>query len=191
MGWWCNQVFEYLPVPQVYLCDSAKKCFQVFREPSKGPVGGPIDANGKADGYGVKCYFQIYVVGGSPHPPGTRVTKVPRAGQTIFMGHLTPARWTLTPGMMVASEWYQHAGCHLRNSGFAHSNKWNRDLPVGQSGFSFDDTHVEFLSYWTLRNGTSPEKYFCIPNKGCCPNCYCTTWDWGADPVLCSDCVGQ
>ena len=57
--------------------------------------------------------------------------------------------------------------------------------------FSFDDAHVEFLSYWTVRNGTSPEKYFCVNNKGCCPNCACTTWDWGADAVLCSDCVGQ
>jgi len=189
MGWWCNQIYQYAPVRDLFVCKAARETFQQFREPSKGPVGGPL-VSGKADGFGVVCYYQIYCVNGSPHsPPGKRVSSVPRAGQTFFIGHLTPARYTLTPGMLVTSEWYQHAGCHERSSGMARSNKWNMNLPVGKSGFTFDDGHVEMLDYWTVRCGTDAENYFCVVNKSCCPSCACTVWDWGADAVLCSDCV--
>jgi len=189
MGWWCNQVYPYVRVADLFICDAEREVLKASREPTKGPVGGPLDGSGKADGFGVVCYYQIYMLGGSPHPPGTRITEILYAGQTFFIGHLTPARYTITPGMMVVSEWFMHAGCHSRESGTAYSNKWSTELPVGRSGFTFDDGHVEFLDYWTVRCGTDEKNYFRVNNKGCCPNCPCTTWDWGADPTLCSDCV--
>ena len=98
MYWWCNRIYEYCQVPEMYVCPEHA---QFFSEQYGDPFG-----YGRA-GYDVECSYQWYTVG--PSPVRYHITlnlqtsaqvrtsggqTVP-AGELVVVGHVSKSRWTI------------------------------------------------------------------------------------------------
>ena len=175
MAYWGNQVYEYAPVNELYLCPEHKQLWEL-KEP--GPFGWAKCGIGIVASYQTNsCSWTMFssVSGTPPAPRYLRMGQIDRAGETFHFGHFGPSRNTLIGCDIALYEWASTVGCHMLSSApqvycwYANS-KWgaNYRLREGRSGYAFMDGHVEFLERQKLVCEANPDNYFRDCTGACC-----------------------
>jgi len=156
IAWWCNQVYEYVPVSQIYLCEAYDTQIDSWMT---GEVNDGQQWTKGMMNYYLGCQTSFLGVNSWSDPnklhwgpggshaatPCVRTNRYDDASRRFSIGH-TGVNMGYLPSLNMHPRYFP--GFHNKSRAPQYYDNWqHRWEAPGTTGFTFIDNHVEFLSY--------------------------------------------